>query len=274
MIKKFLEITIPSIFVIFFSVFVYKAYSLDGSISKINYEATDLGNIYYANKGTKEYSIPILVYHKINKESVLDSFRTREFTVPKEVFEEQMKYILDAGYTPVTMHNLIVSEKNDTLPPKPIVVTFDDGWIGQYTDALPILLKYNIPATFYVYNHVFGKKEFMTLDNVRELQKDGMEIGGHTVHHPHLTLLPGELVYSEIYGNKVFLETELGISLYSFAYPYGDFDLSVEKYVKDSGYESARTSIKTIYNDFGNLYELKSIYAVPTLEGLKEVLKN
>ena len=69
------------------------------------------------------------------------------------------------------------------------------------------------------------------------------------------------------------MENELGITMYDFAYPYGDFNTLVEENVKKAGYQSARTSIKTIYNDFSNLYELKSVYSTPNLEGLSTVLK-
>ncbi len=272
--RKVLEIIIISICLIFLSFMTYLSFTLDTAVAKVNTAITEVGNEYYQKKDKIKNVIPILVYHHIQNENYFDKFDTRSYSVSKEVFEQQIKYILDMGYTPLTVHDLIIKQNSNTLPKKPIAITFDDGWQGQYTDALPILLKYKVTATFYVYNFVLDKTGFMTLKNIQELNSDGMEIAGHTVHHPHLTQLASSTALSEIVDNKLFLEENLHTTLHDFAYPYGNFNLEIEREVKTAGYESARTSTKTIYNDFSNLYELKSIYASPNLEGLKTILIN
>lgn len=272
--KKYLKIFLVCSAICMLSFLCYRSYSLDGSISATNIALTDVGNEYYEARDENKNVVPILVYHKIQPETLLDTLLTREFILAKETFEEQIVYILGEGYTPLTMHELIGRQNNNNLPKKPIVITFDDGWLGQYTDALPILVKYKIPATFYIIDAMLGKDNYMTLKQVKDLHDLGFEIGGHTVHHPRLTLITLEQAHNEIAGNKLYLETMLQDKIYSFCYPYGNFNLDIENELKNNGYESARTSIKSVYNDFSNFYELKAIYATASMSGFKRILQN
>lgn len=219
-------------------------------------------------------TIPILVYHKIGKVllSPVNNKPLKAFTVSQDIFEEQIQFIKSEGYTPLTMQDLIRDKQNQTLPPKPIAITFDDGWRSQYENALPILVKNNIPATFYIYTGVIGGKAYMTWDNLHELVADNMEIGDHTKNHPRLTKIAPEKLDEELLQSKIILERDLHVKVTDFAYPYGNYNDNIIKELKQYGYISARTSNKGLYNDFKDLYQLNVLYAPNNLETFKKLL--
>ncbi len=222
-------------------------------------------------------TIPILLYHKIGNPDLLPIANrhkpTKKFTVREDTFETQIKFIVDQGYTPITVEELIKEREANTLPPKPIVITFDDGWRSQYENALPVLIKYHIPATFYIYTGVIGSPLYMTWEDLHVLVASGMEIGDHTKSHPRLTKIDPSNLDEELVQSKKILERNLHVSVTDFAYPYGDYNSKISEAVKNAGYLSARTSKKGIYNDFKDLYQLNTIYVPNDLQTLKDLLQ-
>lgn len=221
-------------------------------------------------------TVPILVYHQVGENSATSTSHyhryVKKFTVPTDVFEAQIKFIQDQGYTPLTMEKLIKDQKNNTLPLKPIAITFDDGWRTQYENALPILNKYHTVGTFYIYTGVIGSPAYMTWEDLHALVNSGMEIGDHTKNHPRLTKINPSKWDEEIIGSKKTLERNLHVQVNDFAFPYGNYNDKVVEFIKQAGYVSARTSDKGIYNDFKDLYRLKVIYAPSDLRTLEDVL--
>lgn len=221
-------------------------------------------------------TIPILVYHKISTPSLLPQSKKNKardrFSVQSVVFESQMQLIENEGYTPLTIQELINAKMSGTLPPKPIAVTFDDGWRSQYNNALPVLTKYKIPATFYIYTGVIGSPAYMTWDNLHTLVNLKMEIAGHTKSHPHLTKTNPSKLDEELVQSKQVLEKNLRVHVSDFAYPYGNYNDAIIKAVMEAGYTSGRTSNKGIRNDFKDLYQLNVLYAPNDLKTLQDIL--
>jgi peptidoglycan/xylan/chitin deacetylase (PgdA/CDA1 family) len=118
-----------------------------------------------------------------------------------------------------------------------LMKTFPHAEKLVYVQHLPELLGVSIPEGFF-------KKLMMNWDQVREMQKGGIEFGAHTMHHPILTRIPLEEVRAEIKGSKSRIEKELGEQVLSFAYPNGqssDLNDKIEKIVADSGIRAAFT---------------------------------
>lgn len=278
--KKILKLKILySLILLFFTIILcisaYYKYN-----DKINNEEILLETIFENRESniqkTQENKIPILVYHKVGdgfSESNNNHKMSKKYNLSTSIFEEQIKYILGQGYTPLTIQDLIFRQKNNTLPKKPIVITFDDGWKSQYQNALPILKKYNIPATFYIYTGVTGSPKYMNWDELRVLVSFNMEIGSHTKNHPKLTKLQNFKLKEELKESKNILENKLNIKVTDFAYPYGDYNNSVIQALKDYGYTSSRTFSKSIYNDFKDLYTLNALSAPSDLKTFKSILK-
>ncbi len=187
--------------------------------------------------------VPILIYHSVRPYYPGITNLVKEYTVPPDIFEDQLKYLRDNGYTPVTLDNLSHFFADGTsLPPKPVMITLDDGWENQYVYAFPLLKKYKFPGIFYVYPGAIGKKHFLTYPEIKEMIAGGMFIADHTQTHPELTKISQTLeLKKEIVDSREILEKELGVPIRDFAYPFGAYNYQCIKMVMQSGYRTART---------------------------------
>ncbi len=124
-----------------------------------------------------------------------------------------------------------------------ISLTFDDGWMSQYENAIPILDKYGYKGTFYIITKYLYKKHplYMFADNIVALHEDNHEIGSHSATHPSLPYYFWKDTGFEIRDSKNALEELLdGSAIKSFAYPYGRYNTKIKKMVEATGYENAR----------------------------------
>jgi peptidoglycan/xylan/chitin deacetylase (PgdA/CDA1 family) len=116
-------------------------------------------------------------------------------------------------------------DKN-TSPIKPfnqplVTVTFDDGWESVYTTALPLLQKYGIPTTQYIISGVSADQHYMSIAQIKDMQRAGHDIGCHTVDHADLTKINADQLKHELEDCKTTLEGKLGTNVVDFASPYG-----------------------------------------------------
>ncbi|WP_309498459.1 polysaccharide deacetylase family protein [Sulfurovum sp.] len=208
-------------------------------------------------KRAVDYRYPrILMYHMVR-----DSIPGKKFNslrVSPENFEIQIKYLHDNGWHSYTMTEAIFQKKN--LPSKSVVITFDDGYQDNLTNALPILKKYGFKATIYLVNdrqdrdwsgyrkaknEGAGLKEESKLsdDEVRELLGSGLiEIGAHTLTHVNLNSLSAEEAQNEICVSKERIEAQFQTVCHSFAYPFGLYSPRDKKIVAGCNYTNAVTT--------------------------------
>ena len=166
-----------------------------------------------------------------------------------------------SGYTPVTFDDLVNHiTKNIPLPPKPVIMSFDDDWESQYTYALPLLKKYGFTATFYIWVAVVGKKHHMSWDEIRALRAAGMQIGCHSMTHPYLTRVQkDETLRQEIHGAKQIIESHVGVPVTTFAYPFGQYNERVVAAVKEAGFTSARSTWPGVVHSEEGLFSLTGL---------------
>ena len=181
--------------------------------------------------------------------------------------------MVECGYS-VTQSIVLKSSTNSSstpLPPRPVILSFDDGWSSQYAYAFPILKKYGYPATFFVFTNAIGRKGFLTWDNLREFTAAGMTIGDHTRFHPFLTKItdPAKL-WDEIDGSKKVLESRLGVPVNEFAYPFGLYNPGIVSLVKKAGYKSARGDVYRSTQSADHPFELNAMNAPTTLSEFKK----
>lgn len=185
-------------------------------------------------------TIPVLCYHRIIPNP------TSSYDLTPEQLEAHFQYLKTNGYQPITAAQFIEYQKKPVLfPPKPVVLTFDDGTKSHYTQVLPLLKKYGFKATFYIFtNAMRGSKErWLRWDEVSEIAKAGMDIGSHTVSHPYLTSRDkmNEVEYQawlekELFQSKQTLEEKVGVKVKTLAYPFGLYDRQVETTAIKAGY--------------------------------------
>ena len=179
--------------------------------------------------------IPVLMYHAIGYE------KGNTARVPKENFKKQMKHLKDNGYETLTLdgaYDFFV--ENKTIPKKSVVLTFDDGYVDNYVEALPILKEFGFKATIFVITGAVDKsKNYMNIEQLKEMEANGMDIQSHTVHHKNLKELSYDKQLETLKASKGFLEKTLNKRIKYFAYPYGEYSKESLKAVKEAGYTMA-----------------------------------
>jgi peptidoglycan/xylan/chitin deacetylase (PgdA/CDA1 family) len=185
--------------------------------------------------------LPVLMYHYIRSVAPVTDSLAYSLSVTPEVLDQQLSYIAQNGYQTISLNDLSDSLENHApLPPKSVILTFDDGYRDFYTTAFPLLKKYNLRAvSFYVVDY-FNFPGYMNWDMVREIHKSGLvDVESHTLGHLMLTNLQPDQAKNEIFESKRILEEQLQKKVNYFAYPYGDFNDEVVNLVKSAGYKLA-----------------------------------
>ncbi|MFD7441073.1 polysaccharide deacetylase family protein [Streptomyces sp. NPDC059909] len=170
---------------------------------------------------------------------------TYGLSVSPEAFAEQMELLGERGFTPVTTAELGRAWRHgDPLPPRPVLITFDDGYEGVHRHALPVLAKHGFASTLFVSTgwlrgaHETGGAldTMLDWDQVRALATAGTEIGGHTHTHPQLDQLDDHRLRYETLRCREIIAGELGAAPVSFAYPYGYSSRRVRQMVRAAGF--------------------------------------
>lgn len=161
-------------------------------------------------------------------------------------FEKQMDYLAAHKYSVISLSELLKGLKGGQLPPKPVVITIDDGFKSNYTLAYPVLKKYNFPAALFIYTNFIEKNNgSLTWEEIREMTKNNIEIGSHSLSHYNLLKYKNNENYEtylarirrEIFLSKEILESKIGSKVKFFAYPYGVYSPIIKNLVIQAGYE-------------------------------------
>lgn len=221
----------------------------------------------------------ILMFHRVN------SYDFDSLTTPTHGFEETIREI-STNYRAISLRELIGKIKNKAkIESKSVAVTFDDGYKDNFENAAPILLKYGIPATFFVTSgyinsqRVFSwdreqdsKFPLMSWDDVRSLSRMGFDIGSHTINHVNLGKVSSQEAREELYGSKAQIEDEVGKLVNTFAYPFGRKDCirkDVIDIVKEAGYDCCCSGYGGKVKSDSDIYNLNRISMYPNLIELK-----
>lgn len=187
--------------------------------------------------------IKILTYHRIVDKNIKGESK---FTVNIDAFRKQLRILELLNFTPITFldYKLYLEEKL-TLPKKPIILTFDDGYLDTFEVAIPTLLEFDMRAVIFV----LGDRRLKTADwmngdsaplmnneQIVMARSFGFEIGSHSMDHDVLTELSEFELRENIIRSKRSIESILGERIYSFAYPYGFTDERVNKITCETGY--------------------------------------
>ncbi|MEU2510755.1 polysaccharide deacetylase family protein [Streptomyces syringium] len=186
--------------------------------------------------------VPILMYHAV---AHTPSRAAHALSVSPAAFGEQLRLLAERGFSPLTAEQLASAWRDGlVLPPRPVLITFDDGYEGVHRYALPVLVEHGFTATLFASTGwVRGEHEtggaldlMLTWDQVRELAGAGLEIGGHSHTHPQLDQLADDILRFEVERCRDVLTLELGRPPVSFAYPYGYSSRRVRSAVRTAGF--------------------------------------
>jgi peptidoglycan/xylan/chitin deacetylase (PgdA/CDA1 family) len=195
---------------------------------------------------TSPVDVPIMMYHIIGPP---DRPANDALAVSEADFKAQMSYLTCAGYTPITVQRLFDAfDGQAALPEKPIILTFDDGWVGQYTYGFPVLRQHGFVGSFaIVTGFVEGGGPYMSWAQIQEMANAGMEMMSHTVWHIDLGSTDDATDIDQLQTSKSTIATHIGHSVDYFVYPSGEpfrsgtaeRQAQVVQMLKDAGYRAA-----------------------------------
>ena len=218
-------------------------------------------NIYKSHQ-RPNIKIPILLYHDFVTtvpDSDPDNFN---YINTPQSFEENIKTLLEEGYTVISMEQLNEAYKgNIELPSKPILITFDDGYYSNYEYIYPILQKYNVKASIFVITDKVGKEidgiKYLGWDECLDMQNSGLvEIFSHSKKHVFYNKLPIREIRNDVKESYEIIEKHLGKKdLKVFAYPYGAYTNDTVRTLKNNGidfqiYDIGINNFKDFNKDF------------------------
>ncbi|WP_287129826.1 polysaccharide deacetylase family protein [Candidatus Cyanaurora vandensis] len=200
--------------------------------------------------------IPVIMYHDITPDKKVF------FDVTPKKFRAHLESIRANGSTPITLDQLeAYLTQGEPLPPKPILLTFDDGYEGHFTEVYPLLKEFNYPAVFYVHTAFVGStagRPHMTWAQLQQLaSEDLVTIASHTVNHPaDMNSLDPEQLRRELADAKQILEEKLGKPVVHLAYPAGIRNETVVAMAQELGYHTATTMDEGYVGTSAGLLEL------------------
>lgn len=186
--------------------------------------AVIVGAVWYAAAAVLNLRhIPIFMYHSINDEPI---GKEEELSVSVDDFESQLRYLRERGYESVFVKDMPKYDYEQRL----VAVTFDDGYEDVYTNAFPLLKKYEIKATLFMPTSLIGEEGYLDEDQLRELQNSGyVDVESHTVSHEDLSRLSTDEIENEFRESKRTLEEILDKTVSVIAYPGGYVNSDVEE---------------------------------------------
>ena len=210
-------------------------------------------------------TVLVLNYHKIANEH-------KSLSVTLDDFEQHMKWLQEYGFTCITPGQLYDFVANGAdLPEKPVLITFDDGYKDNYTNAFPIMKKYGMKGTIFVVTGFLGVYDnYLTWDQANELLEAGFNIESHTYSHKSMTEASDEDITKELVKSRQTIKEKLGIDSDFMAYPTGTYNLHIAELVKESGYKGAFTIKYDNVSRDSNVYALERVPVFHTSETNKD----
>lgn len=189
-----------------------------------------------------EDAIPVLLYHAITD---APSAWIAPFTVSRTTFARHLDVIEASGRTAISVETLHAASAGDrALPPRPLVITFDDGFVDLVETVAPMLAQRRLPATMFLTTGFLDRRSpggdpMLSWSAAAEVAEAGFEIGAHSVSHPQLDTVRTAVARYEVVASRRALQDRLGLPIRSFAYPHGYSDERVRRLVRTAGYSSA-----------------------------------
>lgn len=213
--------------------------------------------------------IPVLMYHDLSDGPP----QPNSLPVPPRAFEAQIAALARLGYRFLSLAEALARKARGLLE-RSVILTFDDAYRSHVTHALPTLKRYGARATFFVPAGWVGASGHLAWDDVRMLQREGMEIGSHGFSHGWLPdIADDEKLRWEVQGSKEALERELAAPVSFFSYPVGGTDERVAAAVARAGYLAAVVSANRVSARIAERFRIPRIKVQPHDRGLRFLAK-
>ena len=210
----------------------------------------------------RETQLPILMYHHIADPPPDADPTRRDLSVSPQAFEAQLRYLVGAGYQPITLRDLVYHLTLDVpLPEKPIILTFDDGYEDNYTNAYPLLKKYGFVGTFFIVTEPVDKERdgYMSWAQIEIMHTNGMEIGAHSYTHLDLRGKSVDYIVWQAVGSREAIEARIQQPVRFFSYPSGGYDEQVVNVLQSANFWGAVTTETGTHQSSRQPFELRRI---------------
>jgi peptidoglycan/xylan/chitin deacetylase (PgdA/CDA1 family) len=207
----------------------------------------------------RSHGVPVLNYHMVNDQT------DNRLAVGTQEFAAQMDYLAKQGYTSITPDELLkYLQKGAPLPERAVLITFDDGYRDNYTNAFPIMQKYGFTATIFLITDYIDRDDwYMNWAEVQEMQQSGFVFGSHTLSHTPLTAVSVDEAEKQLRVSREVLEWRLAAPVTYIAYPTGAYNDAIKGMTERAGYHAAFTV------DFGRVSQRDDAFALKRIPMFK-----
>jgi len=204
--------------------------------------------------GAGNRQIPVLVYHRVG-------YTTDNFTVTPERFTADLQTLQQYGYCAISLEQFqkFMDDRNIEMPDKPILITFDDGYLDNFQNAYSILKQHGMVAAFFIITDKLWTGDRLNPERIAEMAQGGMSFGSHTVSHRRLGELSLMEIHDELAVSQAVLESVLGRTVNAIAYPQGSYNENVIAAAQKLGYITGFTVREGVCSNNSPDFELRRI---------------
>jgi peptidoglycan/xylan/chitin deacetylase (PgdA/CDA1 family) len=209
-----------------------------------------------------------LVYHRFGD----DRFPSTNISLT--TFEEQLRYLKEAGFQSITFSTAIERLSNHTVDGKSVAITVDDGYLSFFENGLPLLRKYGFTATLFVNTSTVGGADYMDWNQIKAAQDQGIEIGNHSDSHPFF-LDVEESARLNFFRQEVeicqsLMAEKLGKKPIVFAYPYGEMDQGMKPILQELGFIGAAAQNSGVIHEGSDFFQCARFPMSESFGGFKQ----
>jgi hypothetical protein len=244
-----------------------------GTKAKSSQSAAAIKGPTVSGDAARRIRVPILEYHSISVPPSGASLP--ELFTSTGDFTAQLNYMKSQGYEAITLDQLFAGWSGKApIPEKPVVVSMDDGYLTQYTHALPVLQKLGWPGVLNLKLQSLDPGQELTPTMIKKMIAAGWEIDDHTITHPDVTTLSPAALQHEVGDSRTMLQKQFGIPVDFFCYPAGKFNDAAIAGLKRAGYTGATTEINGFASSSGDPFKLPRVEILGSdgLTGFKQKL--
>ena len=202
------------------------------------------------------------MYHHIEEPPPYADAIRRDLSVSPDDFEDQLAHLRREGYESITLNDLALHvTMGKPLPPKPIILTFDDGYTNAYTNAFPLLQRYGFTGTFFLISEPMDAADpsFLSWAEVKEMYAAGMRFEPHSYNHPDMRNRDFDFVVFQILAPKEAIEARTGEPCRFFAYPAGRYDQFVIDVLRSAHFWGAVLTEQGATHTADDLFTLRRV---------------
>lgn len=201
------------------------------------------------------FDIPVFAYHRFGD----DRYPSTNTSV--DVFDKQLKYLKENDFEVIEFGQAIKWWKSGkSFPDKAVILTIDDGYSSFYDNGWPLLKKYGFPATIFIQTETIGGGDYMSWQQIKEVQKAGIEIGNHSHSHAYFLNMPEEdrskAFAEDVEKASQLFRKHLGEAPGGFVYPFGEYTAEMENILEEKGFDAALVQQSGVFSEQSNPYAI------------------